>query len=63
MPKIERELKKISNSDKLIKRIEEMKEVIERSNFANVARRVIINRCDVPISTVIKKLGLYDSME
>lgn len=43
--------------------IKTMRETIERSNFDNVARRVIINKCDIPLKSIITKLGLYDSLD
>lgn len=43
--------------------IDTIREVIARSNFKNVARRVIINKCDIAIRPVLKKLGLDESLD
>ena len=49
--------------DTNISRIERMRDVIERCNVPNVGRRVIINKCDVPIRPIISKLGLDDKID
>lgn len=49
--------------DTNVPRIERMRKEIENCTIPNVARRVIINRCDVPIRTIISKLGLDDQMD
>ena len=43
--------------------IKMMRDIIGRSRFENVARRVIINKCDIPVKSIITKLGLYDSLD
>lgn len=43
--------------------IDSMKKVIEQCNVPNVAKRVIINRCDIPIRTIITRLGLDDEID
>lgn len=43
--------------------INKMKDVIAYSRFENVARRVIINRCDIPIRTIITRLGLDNEID
>lgn len=50
-------------TDTNVKNINEMREVIERSSFPNVGRRVIINKCDVPVRPIITKLGLDDQID
>jgi hypothetical protein len=49
--------------DTSVPRIERMRNTIDSCTVPNVARRVIINRCDTPIRTIIKKLGLDDQMD
>lgn len=49
--------------DTNVPRIERMRKEIEDCTIPNVARRVIINRCDVPIRKIITKLGLDDQMD
>ena len=49
--------------DTNVTHISNMREVIERCTINNVARRVIINKCDVPIRAIIDKLGLADQIE
>lgn len=49
--------------DTNVPRIQRMRKEIEDCTIPNVARRVIINRCDVPIRTIITKLGLDDQMD
>ena len=43
--------------------INRMREVMEDFDVENVARRVIINKCDVAIRPIIDKLGLADKLE
>lgn len=45
------------------KHISKMRDVIERCDIKNVGRRVIINRCDVPIRPILSKLGLDDKID
>lgn len=49
--------------DTNVLRIERMREIIEQCRFENVAQRVILNRCDIPIRTIISKLGLDDRID
>lgn len=49
--------------DTNVKNIEETRKLIENCTITNVARRVIINKCDVPIRTIITKLGLDDQID
>lgn len=49
--------------DTNVTHINNMREVIERCTISNVARRIIINKCDVPIRAIIDKLGLADQIE
>lgn len=49
--------------DTNVQRIERMKRIIEENTFVNVARRVIINKCNVPIRSIIDKLGLNDTLD
>lgn len=49
--------------DTNVSRIERMRFVIEECTMPNVGRRVIINKCDIPIRPIIKKLGLDDQID
>lgn len=50
--------------DTNVTRLNNMRDFIAScSNHSNVARRVIINRCDVPIRPIITRLGLDDCMD
>ncbi len=50
--------------DTNITRINNMREFIDTcGSVENVARRVIINKCDVPIRSIITKLGLDDKID
>lgn len=49
--------------DTNIQHIEKMKSIIEEHTMPNVGRRVIVNKCDVPIRTIINKLGLSDTLD
>lgn len=49
--------------DTNVPRIDRMRELMEEYVTPNVARRVIINRCDVPIRVIVDKLGLADQMD
>lgn len=43
--------------------IEKMSKYIESTKVENVGRRVIINKCDIPIKAIITKLGLDDAVD
>lgn len=43
--------------------LDKMKSLIETTKVRNVARRVIVNKCQVPIRPIITRLGLDDSVE
>lgn len=43
--------------------INNMRNIIEETNVDNVARRVIINKCNVSTAAIINKLGLSDSID
>lgn len=49
--------------DTNVDRINRMRDVITQCTVENVGRRVIINKCDIPIRAIITKLGLDDSMD
>lgn len=49
--------------DTNVDRISRMRDVITQCTVENVGRRVIINKCDIPIRAIITKLGLDDSMD
>lgn len=49
--------------DTNVSHINKMREVIDRCNVPNVGRRVILNKCDVPIRPIISKLGLDDKID
>lgn len=51
----------IVNTDN--KSIAEVRDMISNMNTENVAKRIIINKCDIPVSEVIKTLGLEDSID
>ena len=44
-------------------KVERMRDVIARCTMNNVGRRVIINKCDVPVRAIISKLGLDDQID
>lgn len=44
-------------------KIERMRDIISTCTINNVGRRVIINKCDVPIRSIIAKLGLEDQID
>lgn len=46
-----------------VRNIDKMKEVIERSQFENVARCIIVNSCDIPIHSIAKRIGVYDRLD
>lgn len=45
------------------KNIKIMRDVIEKCTVRNVGRRVIINKCDVPVRSIVTKLGLDDQID
>lgn len=45
------------------KNITTMRDVIEKCTVRNVGRRVIINKCDVPVRSIVTKLGLDDQID
>lgn len=45
------------------KNIKIMRDVIEKCTARNVGRRVIINKCDVPVRSIVTKLGLDDQID
>lgn len=49
--------------DTNVGRVERMRKTIEECTMPNVGRRVIINKCDVPIRPIISKLGLDDQID
>lgn len=49
--------------DTNMRNINTMRDVIGRCTISNVARRVIVNRCDVPIRPIIDKLGLSEQID
>lgn len=49
--------------DTNMRHITDMANTIRECTVENVARRVIINRCDIPIRPIISKLGLDDSLD
>lgn len=49
--------------DTNVGRVERMRETISECTMDNVGRRVIINKCDVPIRAIISKLGLDDQID
>lgn len=49
--------------DTNVERIERMRKTIEECTVENVGRRVIVNRCDIPVRAVVSRLGLDDSMD
>lgn len=49
--------------DTNVPRVERMRNVINECSFENVAQRVIINRCDIPVRKVVSRLGLDDRID
>ena len=49
--------------DTNVANIRKAADFIKESTFPNVARRVIINRCDIPIRNIITMLGLDDQID
>lgn len=45
------------------KNITAMRDIIEKCTIRNVGRRVIINKCDVPVRSIVTKLGLDDQID
>lgn len=45
------------------KSLDKMRTLIEQTKMANVGRRVIINKCDIPVRAIITKLGLDDAID
>lgn len=44
-------------------KIERMRETIQNCTIQNVGRRVLVNKCDVPVRAIIDKLGLADQID
>lgn len=43
--------------------VKKMREVIEQCTVRNVGRRVIVNKCDIPVRAIVSKLGLDDQID
>ena len=50
-------------TDTSSKNITAMRSIIEKCTIRNVGRRVIINKCDVPVRSIVTKLGLDDQID
>ncbi len=50
-------------TDTIPSHIELTKGLIESFNLRNVGRRVILNKCDIPIRPIVTKLGLDDALD
>lgn len=49
--------------DTIPEHIDEVRTIIEGTDWTNIAKRVIVNKCDVLIAPIIKRLGLEDSLD
>lgn len=49
--------------DTNVNRIDKMRDVIQECTVENVGRRVIVNRCDIPVRSIVSRLGLDDSID
>lgn len=43
--------------------LDKMRNLIERTKYKNVARRVILNKCDIMVRPVVTRLGLDDELD
>ena len=43
--------------------VKKMRDVIEQCTVRNVGRRVIVNKCDIPVRAIVSKLGLDDQID
>lgn len=50
-------------TDTNAKNIKSMRSVLDKCSVPNVGKRVIINKCDVPVHAIVKKLGLEDRID
>lgn len=50
-------------TDTNAKNVKLMRDVIEKCTVRNVGRRVIINKCDIPVKSIVTKLGLDDQID
>lgn len=49
--------------DTNVGRIERMRKIIEECTMDNVGQRVILNKCDVPVRSIVTRLGLDDRID
>lgn len=49
--------------DTNVQRIERMRQTIQECTVENVGRRVIVNRCDIPVRAIVSRLGLDDQID
>ena len=49
--------------DTIPEHIEKCKSIIDTTDWTNIAKRIIVNKCDVMLAPIIRKLGLEESMD